>query len=203
MMATAGAPVVYREAPAASEHSSKYWRDQVVRLKNEAAKKIADSWHIIRAVLDTGEVLLSIGGFGYIWGRYGYMPKRLGIPIDLGIGGVLKIGAFFLTVYKVPGAADVHSFSNGALGSYANAVGADIGQRALKNAKNKDGTPQMKGRQLTEAEAKDLQADVRNVVAGEVAEMKKLLEAHRSELTRTEITPPRRQAAPVSAPIFY
>lgn len=191
------APTVYREAPAASEHSAKYWRDQVVRLKNTAAQKVRENWHFIRAGLDTGEVIIASGGFGYLWGRKGYMPKRLGMPLDLLIGGAVKIGAFFLTAYKVPGAADVHALSNGALASYAVAVGADMGQRALKAAKNPDGTPQAKNRQLTDDEAKALQADVRNVVAG-------MLEEHRKELQRTEVKPRTRVASSgASSAIFY
>jgi hypothetical protein len=194
--------LAYREAPSQSEKSPSEWRAMALRLQNKISNFYEENREMIRAGLDTGEVLLAAGTIGYVHGRKGYVPKVLGVPIDLGTFLVGKIGAFLMTAYKVPLAADVHALSNGPGAYYIGSVGADMGQRALRAAKNKDGTPEAKGRPLTDAEAKDLNADVRTIVAGQT----KLLEAFKEEITqmRTSIVPYRQPtSAPLQSRTFY
>jgi hypothetical protein len=179
---------------AEATHSPGEWKQIAQRARAKLAGIYEENAEMIRAALDTGEVLLGAGVVGYVHGRKGYVPKVLGVPVDLGSFIVGKIGGFLMTAKHVTGAADVHALSNGPGAYYIGSVGADMGQRALRAAKNKDGTPEAKGRPLTEAEAKDVNGDVRTIVAGET---RRLLDAHREELQRTMIS---RGGQPVHAP---
>jgi hypothetical protein len=113
----------------------------------------------IRYATDTIEVWGVAGALGYLHGRQGGMPKLLGIPYDLGIALAAKVVAFAGWAGK-SWSADMHAIGNGAGAYYIGSVGADMGQKARKDA------GEMLNRPFTEAEAKDKNVVVRNVVAG-------------------------------------
>lgn len=187
-------------------HTPGEWKAIAQRARAKLDNIYEENKELVRATLDTGEVLIGSGLVGYVHGRKGYVPKYLGVPLDLGSFLIGKILAFGMTVKKVMGAADVHALSNGPGAYYIGSVGADMGQRALRAAKNPDGTPQAKNRPLTDQEAKDLSADVRTIVAGET---KRMLDAHREEIQRTLISQGGQRVSaqvggqPVSARVFW
>jgi hypothetical protein len=122
----------------------------------------------IRFAADTVETFLAGGIIGWIHGRNGGIPKRLGVPLDLGLMVLLKIGAFVMSAKKIAGAADVHAFGNGVGAYYFGTMGLEIGQRQLAAKKDSKGNPVALGHPLSDKEAADMGIDPRTntVLAG-------------------------------------
>lgn len=154
------------------------WKALAERYGN-AVKKQRESYELqTRYALDTIEVGGSSFAVGYVHGRNGAMPKRLGVPLDLGAAAVLKLVAFMGWGAKYT--PDVHSLGNGPLAYFLGSMGAERGQVALRAAKDKDGKPVALNRPLTEAEAKDRNVDVRTIVAGDGTPEKKQIAGPRT-----------------------
>jgi hypothetical protein len=145
------------------------WKQVAMKAKGRIASIYEENREQIRFATDTVEVWGAAGFMGWIHGRNGGIPKRLGIPLDLGLTGVLKLVAFMGWAGKY--SADLHGLGNGFGAYYFGTMGLDIGQTALKNAKAADakaGKTVTPDHPLTDKEAHDQNLDTRTntIVAG-------------------------------------
>lgn len=140
------------------------WRDIAMRSKKRIATIYEENKEQIRFAADTVEVWGAAGFMGWVHGRNGGVPKRLGIPLDLGLTGLLKLVAFMGWAGKY--SADLHATGNGFGAYYFGTMGLEIGQKALVAQKEADKKPA--GHPLTADEAKTQNLDARTntIVAG-------------------------------------
>lgn len=133
------------------------------RMKASAAQQRADVANMTRYFIETLEAGTVGAGMGYWHGRNGFVPKKLGVPVDL--WGTLIFKGLAFSGYAGDLTRDAHTVGNSFLTYFAGGWGAQRGQTALRAAKDKDGKNVALNRPLTEQEAKDRQADVRTIVA--------------------------------------
>lgn len=121
---------------------SENWKEKAERYRAKVVNFAEEKREEIRAGMDTIECWGGAGTMGYIHGRYGGMPKRWGIPLDMGVTALLKAFAFGGWFGTKSVAADLHSVGNGTGSWVVGTLALDAGQKALRAAKNKDGSPE-------------------------------------------------------------
>lgn len=170
------------------------WKDIALRSKQKLAKTYEDNREQIRYAADTVEVFLAGGIIGWIHGRNGGIPKRLGIPLDLGLMILFKGLGFYMSAKGWTGAADVHAIGNGIGGYYFGTMGLEIGQKQLAAATDKDGKKTALGHPLSDKEASDANIDRRTntILAGEEQQRTAIGEGNRSYQVTREQRPQQR-----------
>jgi hypothetical protein len=144
------------------------WKSIAESSKKKLGNFVEENKQQIRYAADTAETWMGAGVMGYIHGRNGGMPKKFGVPVDLGVTGLLKAFAFGGWFGTKAIAADLHAIGNGTGSWFVGTMLLDVGQEKLRNAKDKDGKPVAKGHSLSEAEAKaaDIDARANTIIAG-------------------------------------
>lgn len=107
---------------------------------------------MVKTVVEGVEVAGTSFLFGFLHGRKGGMPETAKVPWDLGTAALMHVLGFAgigAGVGGTEGETDapwhMHNVGNGALAYYTGSMGAQIGQRMRKAAKNPDGTSQLTG----------------------------------------------------------
>jgi hypothetical protein len=147
------------------------WKAVAERSQKKIASFYAENKATLRAAADTAEVWTGAGVMAFVHGRYGGIPKRFGIPLDMAATVLLKAFAFGGWFGTKAVASDLHSLGNGTGAWWIGTMLLDVGQNQLKKAKKADGTAEALGRPLTEDEAKARNLDIRTntIIAGERA----------------------------------
>lgn len=105
-------------------------KQQVERIRGMAMRTKEKSDELVTEVVSTMETVGAAFLAGLALGRYGEVLVA-GVPADLALGIVGKMGALALTLAGSKRAGDIHAASTGFIAAWANRKGAQIGAAQL------------------------------------------------------------------------